>query len=79
MVNQGTATMAKKKAPAGGGESRRYGTLIRVDDDMVELAKKVAALRGVSMAEYISETMLPIVRRDLTKEVRKLSKGGGDE
>jgi predicted HicB family RNase H-like nuclease len=56
--------VAKKKS-----ESRRYNTLVRLDDEMVVKARKVAALKGISVAQYISETMGPIVDRDLTKVV----------
>lgn len=64
-----------KKASAGGGESRKYGTLVRLADDVVDDAKVVASLRGISMAEYLSETLRPIVKKALTDELRKRVEG----
>ncbi len=58
-------------------ESRRFNTLVRLDDDLVIRAKKVAALKGISLAEYFSDTLRPIVDRDLSREVKKLAKEEG--
>jgi hypothetical protein len=66
----GALTVAKKKT-----EPRRFNTLVRMDGDVVEKGKKVAALKGISLAEYFSDTLAPIVDRDLAKEVKKLAAG----
>jgi Arc/MetJ family transcription regulator len=58
-------------------ESRRFNTLVRLDDDLVEKAKKVAALKGISLAEYFSDALRPIVDRDMTREIKKLAKEEG--
>jgi Arc/MetJ family transcription regulator len=71
------SSVAKKRS-----ESRRFNTLVRLDDDLVENAKKVAALKGVSVAEYFTAVLRPVVDRDLTREIQKLSKSrgaGGEE
>jgi hypothetical protein len=60
--------VAKKRR----SESRQYNTLVRMDDHLAAKAKKVAALKGISMAEYFAVILEPIVDRDLTKEVGKL-------
>jgi predicted DNA binding CopG/RHH family protein len=60
-------------------ESRKYNTLVRLDDEMVEKAKKVAALKGITLAEYFSDILRPVVNRDLTKEAKKLAKEEGGE
>jgi hypothetical protein len=69
------ARKAGKKAGDGGGESRKFGTLVRLADDVVDDAKVVASLRGISMAEYLSETLRPIVKKALTDELRKRVEG----
>lgn len=68
VVQGGAAAVAKKRS-----ESRRYNTLVRLDDELAEKTKKVAALRGQSVAEYISDALWPIVNRDLVKEIKKLA------
>jgi len=70
----GVLTVAKKKS-----ESRKFNTLVRLDDDLVEKAKKVVALKGISLAEYFSDTLRPVVDRDLSKEVRKLASKEGED
>jgi Arc/MetJ family transcription regulator len=72
METTGVATVGRKRS-----ESRRFNTLVRLDDDLVERAKKVAALKGTSLAEYFSDTLRPIVDRDLSREVKKLAKDEG--
>jgi hypothetical protein len=67
------ATVAARKAAKKdeSSESRRYGTLVRLADDVVADAKVVASLRDVSMAELLSETLRPILRKALADELRK--------
>ena len=60
---------AAEKAP------RRFGTLVRIADDVASDAKSVAALRGTSMAEYLSETLRPILKQTIIDELSK-RKGG---
>lgn len=69
--------VAKKKAKSS--ESRRFNTLVRMDDDLVDEARKVAALRGVSVAQYFLDLCKPLVKRDLEKEARKLTGGSKGE
>jgi hypothetical protein len=63
------AQVSKKKS-----ESRRFDRLVRMDGELVDKAKKVAALKGMSLAEYFSTVMGPIVDRDLTREAKKITK-----
>jgi hypothetical protein len=70
-LTAGAQVARKAGKKAAGGESRKYGTLVRLADDVVADAKVVASLRGVSMAEYLSETLRPIVKKALTDELRK--------
>lgn len=72
----GAVAVAKKKT----SEKRKFNTLVRMDDDLCSKARKLASLRGTSMAELFSELLTPLVDREwakeVTKEVRKLK---GDE
>ena len=59
--------MAKKS------EKRKFNTLVRMDDDLCEKARKLAALRGASMAEMFAAVLRPWVDKEWSKEVRKLT------
>jgi hypothetical protein len=72
-----TAMARKTSKKSSGGEPRRFGTLVRLADDVVADAKVVASLRGVSMAEYLSDTLRPIVKKALSDELRKRVEGKG--
>jgi hypothetical protein len=60
-------SVAKKKS-----ESRRYNTLVRMDDDLCAKAKRLAVMRGVSMAEMFTHVLRPWVDREWSKEVKKM-------
>ena len=54
-------------------KGRRLGyRYIRMDDELCEKARKLAALRGVSMAEMFSDALRPWIDREWKKEVRQL-------
>jgi hypothetical protein len=44
---------------------------VRLDAEVVRVAKMVASGRGITLAEYLSESMRPIVKRDFEAEVAK--------
>jgi predicted HicB family RNase H-like nuclease len=69
----GVPPVAKKKS-----ESRRFNTLVRLDDAVVEKAKKVAALKGISLAEFFSDILRPAVDREFAREVKKLTRDEGE-
>ncbi len=71
--------MGKKRA--SGSETRRYNTLVRMDDELCEMGRKLALARGVSMAEMFTDVLRPWVVREWTKEVAKEAKklAGGAE
>lgn len=71
-MDAGAATVAKKKS-----EKRRYNTLVRMDDELCDRARKLAALRNTSMAEMFTEMLRPLVDREWAKEVRKLKEEQG--
>lgn len=66
----------KKATSAGGGETRQFGTLVRIADDVASDAKVVASIRGISMAELLTETLRPILKKALADELRKRVEGG---
>jgi len=66
-VDSGAGIVAKKKS-----EKRKYNTLVRMDDELCEKARKLAMLRGTNMAEMFTTILRPWVDREWTKEVRKL-------
>jgi hypothetical protein len=58
---------------------RRNDTAVKVDAEVISEAKMVAASRGTSLAEYISEILRPIVHHDLEEEMnRRLRTGKSD-
>lgn len=71
LVNLGDAMAKKTSKKAGRSESRRFGTLVRLAADVVADAKVVASLRGVSMAEFLSDLLRPLLKKALTDELRK--------
>lgn len=69
--------VAPKRKPTkkDGGETRRFETLVRLSDDVVADAKVVASLRDISMAELLSDTLRPILKKALADELRKRVEG----
>lgn len=69
--------MAKGKTS---GKPKRYGTLIRVSDDLAEALRDVTSLEKISVAEYGDKHILPAVRkryRDLIlKAAKKMEEQG---
>lgn len=56
---------------------RRNDTAAKIDTEVVADAKIVAAFRGISLAEYLSEILRPAVSRDLESEMTKRQRPGG--
>lgn len=63
---------AKKRVEKG----KRDDVAVKVDRTLVDKAKLVAARRGTTMAEYLSELIRTPVERDFTKTVREMGEGG---
>jgi ABC-type phosphate transport system permease subunit len=74
-MSAGQVVAKKSGDKAGKGESRRFGVLVRLAGSLVANAKIVASMRGISMAEYLSERFAPIVEQDLEEEMKKRLKG----
>lgn len=61
--------MAKKR---GRPESGRNDISVRMDADVVKNAKIVASYEGKTLAEYLSDSMAPIVARDMRKHATRV-------
>jgi hypothetical protein len=54
-----------------GMTTKRKDVAVKIDVEVIAEAKMVAASRGVTLAEYLSDMLRPIVRRDLQGETSK--------
>jgi hypothetical protein len=52
--------------PAGAGRP------VRVADDVVSMARRIADFRGVMLSDYFSESLRPAVQRDYQAMLKKL-------
>jgi hypothetical protein len=50
---------------------KRNDVSVKIDAEVYRLVRTVAAWRGVSVAEYLSEIVAPVVRKDLKKMNRE--------
>jgi hypothetical protein len=50
---------------------RRNDLAVKIDAEVISEAKMVAASKGISLAEYLSEVLRPIVHRDLEAETAR--------
>ena len=69
-----SATMAKKRMGRP-KSSDRQDVSIKFDKVLAGRARLISQGRGVSMAEYLSEAVRPIIDRDYAKLMRKLEGG----
>ena len=60
-------------------KAKKFDTSVRADSETAEAIKKVATLKGLTIAEYLRASFLPIVKRDLVSEGKKLMKGDKSE
>jgi hypothetical protein len=57
-------------------KAKRQETSIRLDVETAEAIKKAAILKGfASIGDYVRASFMPVVRRDLVSEGKKLAKG----
>jgi hypothetical protein len=54
--------------------TKRNDVAVKLDTTVARLARIVAADRGIPIAEYISQTLKPIVERDAKEVGARLSK-----
>jgi hypothetical protein len=60
---------------AGRPKSDRDDVSVKLDRTVVARARFVAELRGVTLAEYLTEAVRPVVDRDFAKAARDEGKG----
>jgi hypothetical protein len=53
-------------------EMARNDVQVKIDAGVIREAKMVAAARGITVAEYLSEMIRPIVRKDLETETGRV-------
>jgi hypothetical protein len=56
----------------------RPDVAVKMDREVVRVAKMVASARGIPLAQYLSEVVGPIAKRDLEEETRKALGGPGN-
>jgi uncharacterized protein (DUF1778 family) len=49
-------------------------TTLRADAETASVVRRAAALKGLTIAEYLREIVLPIARRDLVSEAEKITR-----
>ncbi len=54
--------------------AKKRDTTIRLDIETAELLRQVAALRKVSIGEYLASVIEPIAQRDLLAEAEKITR-----
>lgn len=51
--------------------SKRSDVTVKIDGELARMAKIVAAYKDVTLAEYLTETLKPIVSRELREYSRR--------
>jgi hypothetical protein len=64
-----------EECPVADKPKRRYA-VAKIDVEALAVAKKVAALKGMTLAEYISAIVLPVASRELQAEAKKINRPG---
>lgn len=70
-------TTAGPIMPRRSDEPKRKDVPVKMDSDVVRLAKIVAAYKDKSLAAYLSDLVRPIVERELEQEQEKTRKPKG--
>lgn len=58
--------------------AKRNDVAVKIDAEVIAEAKMVAASRETTLADYLSELIRPLVRRDLQAETDKRLSGPSD-
>jgi hypothetical protein len=59
-------------ATMDGPKMARNDLAVKLDADVAKKAKHVAINRGITLAEYLSELVRPLVERDFKDEMSKM-------
>lgn len=69
-------SMAKKtgrpRKPTGGGSP------VRIDRDLVTMARTLAGYRGAAISEYLSDLLRPVITKEYRAMVKELGEEGGE-
>lgn len=65
----------KMGRPKGSGKSRRNDRTAKVDATVLGWAEMVAKARGVSVAEYLTETLRKPVQKDFAEVMDTMRRG----
>jgi hypothetical protein len=68
------ATRRKRASKKDMARIKRTDIAVKLDVNVAKLARIVAAARGIPFAEYISQTLKPIVERDAQEVAASLTK-----
>ena len=68
-------TGVKARARAGVAMARRNDVAVKIDAEVARQAKIVAAFKDVSLAEFLSEALRPIVEKELVEQSARAAKG----
>lgn len=73
--------VARKKTPKkqSGSETRKYTALVRMDREVADEVKRAAEFKGLSMAEFLTETLRPIAKKINDEWARKRLEAKGDK
>lgn len=67
--------VASHPMPRRKDSPKRNDAPAKIDAEVIRDAKIVAACRDITLAEYLSELIRPLVARDLEQELEKRAKG----
>lgn len=67
-VGRPKSAKAEKTSPE---VDRKYEALVRVSEEVAQLAREIAPMVGKSMAELISDILKPILEKTRADEMRK--------
>ena len=85
LLDNGTALVASKggrggqRKGAGRPKSGRDDIAVKMDRTLVARAHFVARLRGLTLAEYLTEAARPAIDKDFAKESKRQDAGGSQE
>jgi hypothetical protein len=73
--DEGPTPRGGKRPGAGRPKSERDDVTVKMDRGLVARARFVAEIRGVTLAEYLSEAVRPVVDRDFGKAAKPTGQG----
>lgn len=68
----GVATMGR---PKGRPKSDRQDRTAKIDTVVLSRAEMIARAQGITLAEYLSEALRPVVAKDFAKVMKAMEEG----